>query len=194
MGAHKFDPRKMERLNDPRRLELLDLDEVVRRFRLPSDAVLADLGAGTGLYAGALLGRLPEATCYALDIEPQFLEWMRANRPEVAEGRLLPTLMSEAEIPLEAGHLDFLFMISLHHELDAAEALLADCRRVLGPGKGLLVADWDPARSVDGEGPPRDHLLDPGVARAQIEAAGFERVAFFEASPRYYCIEAWTPA
>ena len=194
MGAHKFDPKKLDRLNDPSRLALLYLDAVIQRFRLAEATVLADLGTGTGLYAEALLHRLPDARCHALDIEPRFLDWIRDNRPLAAAGRLVPTLMQESAMPLEPDSVDFLFMISLHHELDAPEALLADCRRVLRPGGGLLVADWDPDRMVDGQGPPKDHLLAPTVARDQLVEAGFESVQFFEASPRYYCLEAWNSA
>ncbi len=194
MGSHKFNRAKLDKLNAPERLGLLDLDQVLERFHLTETSTVADLGAGTGLYAEALLDRCAGATCHALDIEPAFLDWMREHRRHAHQGRLLPTLMDEAIIPLSDESVDFLFMISLHHELDAPEELLVECRRVLVPGGGILVADWDPARLVEGQGPPKDHLLAPEVAQKQLVEAGFVDVAFFDASPRYYCLSAAAPA
>ena len=193
MGSHKFNPKMLDKLNNPERLNRLDLDKVIERLHIKNGDVLVDLGAGTGLFAGAFLDRLPSSICHALDIEPAFIEWMRENHPHAKSGRLRPALMSEAQIPLPNDSVQLLFMISLHHELDDAEGLLSECRRVLLPGGGLLVVDWDPARAVEGSGPPRDHMLPPEVASQQMKNAGFVAITPLEASSRYYCFSARVP-
>ena len=190
MGSHKFDPKKLAKLNAPARLDRLAIERVIEHFGWSGGEAFADLGAGTGLWAEAVLDRLPKSTCYALDINPVFVDWMKEHRRYVAEGRLFPTLMDEAVIPLPDGCLDFLFMISLHHELDAPVALLRDCRRVLKPAGGLFIADWDPDKKQDGVGPPRDHMLSPTATLTHLKDAGFASPTFLDASSIYYCLAA----
>ena len=55
MGKHKFDISHMDVLNDPKRLEILDLNTVYRHFNLRKDMTLVDIGTGTGLFAEAFL-------------------------------------------------------------------------------------------------------------------------------------------
>ena len=59
------------------------------------------------------------------------IEWIRNNRET---GRLIPQVMDESRTPLQDDIADFLFMISLHHELDEPVELLKECRRILKPG------------------------------------------------------------
>ena len=41
--GHKFDIRHMERLNDPKRLEILDLSKVCSHFELQQDMTLVEI-------------------------------------------------------------------------------------------------------------------------------------------------------
>lgn len=71
--SHKFNIKHLDRLNDPKRLELLDLAAVCRHFGLQRDMTLVEIGTGTGLFAEAMLKLLPEARCYALDTTSKYL-------------------------------------------------------------------------------------------------------------------------
>lgn len=187
MGSHKFNVKNMERLNNPKRLEILDLRKVCSHFKLRDQMVLIDVGTGTGLFAEAFLKLLPEARCYALDIQPKMVEWIRENRETYKAGRLIPMVMAEAKIPLEDNIADFLFMITLHHELDQPVELMRECHRVLKSGGRLLVADWKKEAEM---GPPRGHRIDASVAISHLEMAGFKEIAAFDGSKSLFCIGA----
>lgn len=72
--GHKFNIRNMHVLNDPKRLEILDLHKVINHFKLERDMALVDIGTDTGLFAEAFLKLLPETRCYALDIRQEAID------------------------------------------------------------------------------------------------------------------------
>lgn len=187
MSPHKFECSRIDKLNDPRRLDLLDLEAICRRFGLHGGETLVEVGAGTGFFSEALLDMLPGALCLALDVNPEMISWMENNRRTFEDGRLFPRLMKESEIPLDEGSGDFLFMIALHHELDEPDALLKECRRVLKPGRKIMIADWK--KEAGGFGPPVKIRVEPATAVSQLESAGFKGVAVFDCSGAFFCVE-----
>jgi ubiquinone/menaquinone biosynthesis C-methylase UbiE len=190
--GHKFDIGNLERLNDPKRLEILDLQAVISHFRLQKDMTLVDIGTGTGLFAEAFLKLLPEARCYALDIRHEVIEWIKNNRETYREGRLIPQLMEESKTPLGDNIADFLFMITLHHELEEPVELMKECRRILKLGGKLLIADWR-KDDMESGGPPRDHRIEPSLVISHLKQAGFADITIFNASKRLFCLEAMNP-
>lgn len=189
---HKFDITHIERLNNPKRLEILDLQRVISHFGLQRDMTLADIGTGTGLFAEAFLKLLPEAHCYALDIRHEAIEWIKSNRETYKDGRLIPKLMEESKTPLEGRTIDFVFMITLHHELEEPVELMKECRRILRPGGKVLIADWR-RDDMEPDGAPHHHRIEPELAILHLEAAGFDDIALFDGSKRLFCIGAGNP-
>lgn len=190
MGKHKFDISHKDMLSDPKRLEILNLKTVINHFDLRKDVILVDIGTGTGLFAEAFLKLLPEAKCYALDISHEMIDWIKANRETFKAGRLIPLLMDESKIPLDDNIADFVFMITLHHELEEPVELMKECQRILKKGGKLLIADW----TKDAEdGPPKHHRIEPSMAISHLEIAGFKDIAMFDASKSLFCIGATNP-
>jgi ubiquinone/menaquinone biosynthesis C-methylase UbiE len=188
--AHKFDIKNIDKLNNPKRLEILDLNMVCSHFNLQKDMTLVDIGTGTGLFAEAFLKLLPEAKCYALDIMQEVIDWIKDNRETYKAGRLIPLLMDESKIPLDGNIADFVFMITLHHELEEPVELMKECRSILKNGGRLLIADWT-KDAIDG--PPKHHRIEPSVAISHLEMAGFKDITMFDASKSLFCIGARNP-
>jgi len=188
--SHKFNIRNIDRLNNPKRLEILDLQKVISHFKLEGSITLVDIGTGAGIFAEAFLKLLPGARCYALDIRNEAVEWIRNNREAYKTGRLIPRLMEESRIPLEDNIADFLFMITLHHELEEPIELMKECSRILKPGGKLLIADW---RKDAEAGPPRQHRIEPELAISHLQKAGFEYISIFDGSRRLFYIGARNP-
>ena len=72
--AHVFD--------DPERDAWQKPHQVIQALALEPDAVIADIGAGTGYFAARLANMLPRATVYAVDVEPAMVTYLgeRAKR------------------------------------------------------------------------------------------------------------------
>lgn len=176
MAHLKFNMEKLERLNDPGRLESLPPDVFWDALGAPQgEAVLVEIGAGTGLFAAAFAGYSPEVVVYAADTADQMLEWMQFNRPEVAEGRIFPVKASETDLPLPDGMADGVYMINLHHELAEPEASYAEAYRLLKPGGRLLVVDWAPRETP--KGPPQGIRVASEELGRLLEGAGFADVS-----------------
>ncbi|MBN2247819.1 MAG: class I SAM-dependent methyltransferase [Coriobacteriia bacterium] len=179
MTHHKFDIRKLEKLNDPARFESLPPDVFFNALGLPEGpSVVVEIGAGTGLFAEAFTERAPEATVYVTDIAEEALDWIRAHRPGVVEGRIVPVAAEETCVPLPDGLADAVYTINLHHELVDAAATYADAHRLLKPGGRLLVVDW--AARETPKGPPLISRASAETLAGVIRAAGFVDVAVDE--------------
>lgn len=174
MAHEKFDIRKLERLNDPGRFESLDPARMWAAIGVPAPCTIVEIGAGTGLFAARFASLAPLAVVYATDIEPVMVEWMTANRPEVAAGRIAPVLSTETRVPLADGIADVAVMINLHHELSDPPGTYAEAYRLLNSGGTLLVVDWAPGESE--HGPPRAIRASAETLARVMEAAGFTDV------------------
>lgn len=176
MAHLKFNMDKLERLNDPERFDSLPPDVFWPALgALPPDATIVEIGAGTGLFAAAFAARAPEATVYAADTADQMLDWMRANRPEVADGRMVPLKAEETHVPLADEVADAVYMINLHHELARPSESYAEAFRLLKPGGHLLVVDWAPRETP--KGPPPEVRVSVDALAALLRDAGFTEVA-----------------
>lgn len=112
-----------------------------------------DVGAGTGLLALALAGRV--AQVWAVDISEAMvdhLRWLAAGR-ELSN--LHPLVASATGIPLESESLDLVVSNYCFHHLDDAgkQRAVEETFRVLAPGGRLVFGDmmfsWSPGDSRD---------------------------------------------
>lgn len=191
MAHQKFDVTKMERLNDPERLESLPPEVMWRALGEPSPHAIVDIGAGTGLFSCRFAELAPEAELYAVDIEPAMVRWMLEHRPLHLCQRLHPLLGRESAIPLGAGEADLAVMIALHHELADPSASYREVLRVLRSGGQLLVADWLPG-NMEG-GPPQQVRASAESIAGLIGQAGFEDVIVHPHLERHSLITARKP-
>ena len=59
----KFDPKKLAKLNDPKRLEYLNPDVIWGKVAFSQPQVLIDIGAGTGFFASTSAGKSKKGRC-----------------------------------------------------------------------------------------------------------------------------------
>lgn len=172
MATHKFNPERLAMLDEPKRLDTLEPDEMWRALGSPEAAVIIEIGAGTGGLAARFAALAPDAVIYAADIEPGMLQWMKDKHPEVTAGRIVPVLSEENHVPCDDAVADIVYMVTLHHELEDPHAAYAEALRLLHPGGRLLVADWAP-RPTPG-GPPLEVRVSAREVMGLLEKVGFE--------------------
>lgn len=175
MGHQKFDLAKLEKLNDPGRFDTLIPEAMWDALAVKAPRAIVEIGAGTGMFASRFAEFAPAAVVYAVDMEPAMIDWLRENRPLVAEGRIVPVLSQEAAIPLQDGVADAVVMINLHHELAEPDALYGEAHRLLRPGGRVMVVDWAPIETP--RGPSMAVRATPALLMEHLERAGFADVA-----------------
>ena len=115
MEGFKFDPRKLEKLNDPDRLKDIPPGYIWEKLKVDEPQTVVDLGAGTGFYSIRFAEFPGVKEVYALDISEEMIGYVK-NRVVPDHPKIFPVLMEESSIPLADDSADVLVMINLHHE------------------------------------------------------------------------------
>ncbi len=137
-------------------------------------AVVADIGAGTGLFTRLFARAVgPEGKVYAVDISRAFVK--NILRTARAEGltNVEGIVNTQTETLLPESSTDIAFVSDTYHHFEQPEAMLASIRRALRPGGMLIIVDFE---RIEGKSSPwvLEHVRasKEGVIR-EIEAEGF---------------------
>jgi ubiquinone/menaquinone biosynthesis C-methylase UbiE len=177
MESRKFDPKKLEVLNDPKRLKMLNPDLIWETVSVRNPEVLVDIGAGTGFFAVPFAGKMKKGKIYACDVSDTMLEWMGKNLPRETKGIVIPLKMEESSVPLSDGIADLVYMINLHHELEEPEKVVGEAFRLLKHGGKLMAIDWKKEETQ--EGPPLSIRVTEGTIKEHMRKAGFVHITTY---------------
>ena len=169
----RFNPAKLEKLNNPARLEMIDPAYIWDRLKPEKHETKVEIGAGTGIFSLAFQNLSGQGKTFALDIAGEMVSYMKEN---VASGHpeIIPRLVAGNRLPLEEGTADLVYMITVHHELDDPRSTLEEARRILRKGGRIFIVDWN-GNSLE-KGPSAAIRITPEQAAAQLEEAGFRHV------------------
>jgi ubiquinone/menaquinone biosynthesis C-methylase UbiE len=172
--SRKFDPKSIDKLNDPKRLSRENPDIIWKELGLVDPRVLVEIGAGTGFFAVPFARNTKDGTVYACDVQDEMLAWMLENLPEDLRSRIHLVHMEETKVPLGDGIADLVYMINLHHELEDRDAIMREAFRLLKPGGTVLVMDWKKGETPSG--PPQEIRIPEEEIVADIVRAGFRDI------------------
>lgn len=170
----KFDPRSIDKLNDPARFEREDPEIIWRELALADPRVVVDIGAGTGFFAVPFGRKLASGRMYACDLQEEMLAWMREHLPADVRDRVILVRMEESRVPLDDGIADLVYMINVHHELEDVAAIMGESYRLLKRGGTVMVIDWRKGETPTG--PPQEIRVSEDAIVADIAAAGFKDI------------------
>lgn len=172
--AHVFD--------DPKRDEWQKPHQVIQALGLKADAVIADIGAGTGYFAARLANMLPRATVYAVDVEPDMVKYLgeRAKRERLSNLKPIAATPGDAKLPARA---DLILLVDVYHHIEDRGRYFGKLAASLKPGGRLAVIDFKPDAP---EGPPKAARIAPEQVKAELAKAGYALVAEHAFLPRQY--------
>lgn len=187
MIEKKFDPAKLERLNNPERLLILPPAVLWESLGMANPEVLVDIGAGTAFFSVALLPYAEPSRIYACDLSQMMVDWVRDNIvPDYPQ--IIPVKSEEVGVPLDDTIADLVFMINLHHELDQPGQTLREAWRLLKPGGKVLIVDW--RKQEMSEGPPVEIRCATDQVMAQLADAGFTNVTLSHGLAKHFLLTA----
>ncbi|SFR41294.1 class I SAM-dependent methyltransferase [Halogeometricum limi] len=181
MGFHTFDVDRAAKLDDEGRYRFCSREELLSLLSADPDAVVADLGSGTGFYTDDVAPHV--GTCYAVDVQSAMHDLYRENGvPENVEF----VTADVASLPFADDHLDAAFSTMVYHEFAGDEAF-AELARVVRPGGRLVTVDW--SKTGDGDdGPPTDERFGLGDAVSAFEAHGFDVATAATRRETFVCV------
>jgi predicted methyltransferase len=168
--------------DDPKRDAWQKPHEVIQALALKPDAVVADLGAGTGYFAARLSRMVPNGRVYAVDIEPQMVKHLteRAKREKLGNLVAIEGAADDARLPEKA---DVILLVDVYHHIDQRDRYFSALRASLKPGGRLAIIDF---RMDSPAGPPKSARIGPERVVAELKAAGYSLTQEHTFLPRQY--------
>ncbi len=168
---HRFgDAEKWAKVfDDPKRDAWQKPHEVIRALALKADAVIADIGAGTGYFAVRFAHMVPRGRVYGVDTEPDMVKYLaeRAKRDGLGNLRAVAAAPGDPKLPEKA---DLIVFVDVFHHIEGREPYFRRLRDSLKPGGRVAIIDF---RMDSPHGPPKAARIAPGQVAAEIKRAGY---------------------
>ena len=130
-------------LESGRRLGSLEIDEVVSRMGIRPGDVIADVGAGTGVFSVSLARATgPTGTVLALEVDAGFLPMIAQKGVDGGVANIQTVLGEFTDPKLPRSDIDVAFFHDVIHHIEGRQAYLQATARYMAPGSRVVGADY----------------------------------------------------
>jgi len=153
-------------------------EKIVTAAGLKPGMVMADIGAGTGLFTLHFAqGVGADGKVFAVEIAKNFLEHIKARASKASTPNVQTILCTEKSVELPEASIDLAFICDVYHHFEFPQATLATLHKALKPGGELVLIDF---KRIPGQ--TSDFIMGhvragQDVFEAEVIAAGFEKVS-----------------
>jgi ubiquinone/menaquinone biosynthesis C-methylase UbiE len=152
-------------------------ERVLAACKVKHGMVVADVGAGTGLYTRLFAKAVgADGQVFAVDIAPKFLERVQKTCRDAGLKNVSPVLCNPDSVDLPANSVDVAFICDTYHHFEFPERTMLSLLRALKPGGRVVVIDFHriPGKSTDWV---LGHVrAGQEVVEKEIASFGFEKV------------------
>jgi arsenite methyltransferase len=166
----------LKTLESSNRIAKLKVDEAVTALKLEPGSVVADIGAGSGVFTLPLAKAVSGAgTVYAVDIEPGLIDHIAKKATEQKVTNVRPVLGKFTDPNLPVRNVDLAFIFDVLHHIENRPEYLKNLATYLKATGRIAVIDFHPEL-----GPHKD---DPALqiteeqTKSFMAAIGFKPVA-----------------
>lgn len=187
--VHRFDDAAgwAKQFDAPERDAWQKPDDVVKALAPADNAVVVDLGAGTGYFAVRLARAVHNGRVIGVDVEEGMVRYLdeRAAKEGLSnlKGHLTPTDRADFG---EAGPVDLVLVVNTYHHIGNRVAYFAAVKEKLSPGGRLAIVDFRPESE---RGPPKELKLSDTAVVEELAAAGFVLATRHDFLPDQYVLE-----
>jgi SAM-dependent methyltransferase len=168
---HRFgDAEKWAKIfDDPERDAWQKPHEVIHALALKPDAIVADIGAGTGYFSMRLAHMTPKGRVYGVDTEAAMVKYLaeRAKREGLENVIAVAGKPDDPRLPAKA---DLILFVDVYHHVDDRERYFRNLRNALRPGGRAALIDF---RMDSPVGPPKSARIEPERVKAEMQRAGY---------------------
>lgn len=160
---------------------------LLKNMALKPGEMLADIGAGSGYHVIRMAPRvLPAGKVYAVDIQPEMIEYTQKQAAEKKLANIVPVLSSNQSVKLKANSIDKMLMVDVYHECDYPYEMAVSMLSALKPGGKLYLVEF---RAEDETVPIKTiHKMSEKQAVKELTAAGFFFKENIDNLPWQHCL------
>lgn len=148
-------------------------EQVVKACGIEKGMVVADIGAGTGLYTRLFAEAVgPEGWVVAVDIAGPFLKHIVARAEQEGQENITAVLSPEDSVSLPPNTIDLAFICDTYHHFEYPAETMASLVGALKKGGSIVVIDFERIEGVTREWIMGHVRAGKGVFRKEIEEAG----------------------
>ena len=162
-------------LDQPERLAGLRVEEVLARLQLKPGQVVADLGAGTGVFS-VPMGRAvsPGGTVYAVEVDAGYFDIIRQKAAEAGAANVRTVLGEFGDPKLPTRDIDVAFFSDVLHHIEDRAGYLKNLAAYVKPSGRVAIIDLKAEQSPHRDQP--ELVVSEAQVTAWMKAAGFGRV------------------
>jgi len=154
-----------------------NLDRIIAVCALKPGMVVADVGAGTGLFTRPFAPKVaPQGKVYAVDITQKFLDHIAKTCKQQKLDNVTCVLCTPTSFELPANSIDLAFICDTYHHFEYPLKTIASIHRALRQGGRVILIDFRKDESVN----PRwvlSHIrADKKTATEELTQAGFKLI------------------
>ena len=144
----------------------------IAKITIPTDGVIADIGAGTGYYTFKLTQKVPHGKVYAVEVQDEFIAYLH-HKKQTLKDSIVEVVKGTALSPnLPANSVDLAIMVDVYHELEYPREMLEALSKSLKKDGKILLIEYrgeDPAIAIKAL-----HKTTVSQLNSEMEANGFK--------------------
>ena len=168
--------------DDPERDAWQKPHEVIQALGLKPDAVIADIGSGTGYFAVRFARMLPNARVYGVDTEADMMRFLAQRAKREGLNNVI-AIQGAPDDPRLTEKADLIVFVDVYHHIDARERYFQRLRDSLKPGGRVAVIDF---RLDSPHGPPKSARVPPERVKSELQRAGYRLAREHDFLPNQY--------
>ncbi len=155
--------------DDPDRDAWQKPHDVIRALALKPDAIVADIGAGTGYFSVRFAHMLPQGRVYGVDTEPGMVKHLadRARKEKLGNLTAIAGAPGDPRLPEKA---DLIILVDVYHHVEDRERYFRRLHDSLKPAGRVAIVDF---RMDSPVGPPKRARIEPDRVQAEMKRAGY---------------------
>jgi cyclopropane fatty-acyl-phospholipid synthase-like methyltransferase len=168
--------------DDPSRDEWQKPHEVIQALALKPDAVIADIGSGTGYFSVRFAHMAPKGRVYGVDTEPDMVKYLTDRAKSMGLTNVIP-VQAAPDDPRLPEKVDLIFIVDTFHHIENRAQYLRKLRDSLKPDGRIAIIDF---RMDSVDGPPKSARSTPDQIKAEMNRAGYSFVQENNFLPKQY--------
>lgn len=151
--------------------------EILKAMKLKPGMVVADIGAGTGLFTRLFSPEVaPDGKVIAVDIAENFVKHIEESAAEAGLENVIGVVCGPDSVNLPPNSIDLAFICDTYHHFEFPTKTMQSIRRALKPGGQVILIDFHRIEGVSDEWVLRHVRAGQDVFTREIVDVGFRQV------------------